>query len=536
MAINWNAPEESMPLRFPPFRGTRPLRASALAAVVVILLSPAPAQAGGTRPIGTPCHAGDGEECTIAVISGRATADGRPILWKNRDTAYSDNEVVYFEDGTYKYLALTNAGDFGNAWIGVNERGFAILNALSYNLPDGLNEGITNGQLMKQALQICATVKEFEQYLELTNAIGRPNPANIAVIDAQGGAAMFEAGNTSFVRFDANDTVLAPEGFLARANFSLSADTTASDTYRYNRCRRLILDNLSGGKMTAAYMLQRVGRDLRSVDADPYPLPFQGSPPGLPGAIGYVSTTNTISRRTTTAAGAVLGVLPGENPLLSTFYAVVGPPIVTIPLPAWVAAGVTPEAMDGPQTSPLCDAAKERNRGLYDYSGSGILLDTRGLRGPEATWLDLAEETEKWIFRETESHLARWRERGIDPAEMRTAEYRIAQDGLSCYLGGTPSRRAEPVVLSAGPNPMRSSTVIRLIGSSPIPDAPAIEVFDVAGRMVARLPGNGGAAAGKTSLRWNGCDDQGAPVPSGVYYLRSLDLPGSPRASVVVIR
>lgn len=524
-----------MPLRFlPPDVGRRPF-APVLGAVALILLLSAPSLAGLPPQEAPSTPLADGEECTIAVVSGRVTEDGRPILWKNRDTPYTDNEVAYFDDGTYAYLALINAGDDGNAWIGVNERGFAILNALSYNLPDGLNDGITNGILMKQALQICANVKEFEQYLELTNSIGRPNPANIAVIDADGAAAIFEAGNYSFVRFDANDTILAPEGFLARANFSLSADTSASDTFRYNRCRTLVRDGLSRGGVTASYMLQRVGRDLRAFDVDPYPLPFTGSPPGLPGAIGYVSTSNTISRRTTTASGAVLGVLPGENPLLSTFYAVAGPPIVTIPLPLWVAAGSTPDVLDGSTTSPLCDAAKERNRGLYDYSSSGVLLNTRGLRGPEAHWLDLAEEIEKWMFRDTESFLRRWREQGVNPAEMRTAEHRIAQDGLSCYLGGTPSRRAEPIVLSAGPNPMKSSAVIRLTGEVPSSGVCAIQIFDAAGRSVARLSGVGATAA-TMGFRWDGRDNRGVPVPSGVYYLRSLEPFTAPRASIVVIR
>lgn len=525
-----------MSLHFTPLRDRRSLRASALAAIAVGLLSPWPGRAGGAPLDPSLVRLPDGEECTIAVISGRATADGRPILWKNRDTAYSDNEVAFFEDGTYSYLALINAGETGNAWIGVNERGFAILNALSYNLPDALNEGITNGQLMKQALQICATVEEFEQYLEITNAIGRPNPANIAVIDAEGGAALFEAGNTSFVRFDANDPVLAPNGFLARANFSLSADTTASDTFRYNRCRRLILDGLAEQKITTPFILQQVARDLRSVDADPYPLPYGGSPPGLPGAIGYVSTSNTISRRTTTAAGAVLGVLPGESPLLSTFYTVLGPPIVTIALPAWVAAGATPWVLDGPTTSPLCDAAKERNRTLYDYAGSGVLLNTRALRGPEATWLDLAEEIEKWVFRETKSYLTQWRDRGIDLSEMRAAEHRIARDGLALYLAGLPSHRVEPIALSVSPNPTRASAQIRLVGPASAPGASAIEVFDVTGRIVARLAGTGDDGGEETRFRWDGCDDRGAPVPSGVYYLRGLKQPGTAQASIVVLR
>ena len=33
--------------------------------------------------------------CTSAVVSGKATPDGRPLLWKNRDTGYLRNHVAY---------------------------------------------------------------------------------------------------------------------------------------------------------------------------------------------------------------------------------------------------------------------------------------------------------------------------------------------------------------------------------------------------------------------------------------------------------
>ena len=46
------------------------------------------------------------EECTVGVACGKATPDGRPLLWKTRDTNAKNNEVVYVTDGTYKYLAL----------------------------------------------------------------------------------------------------------------------------------------------------------------------------------------------------------------------------------------------------------------------------------------------------------------------------------------------------------------------------------------------------------------------------------------------
>ena len=34
---------------------------------------------------------GRADECTTAVVSGSATPDGRPLLWKNRDTDEANN-------------------------------------------------------------------------------------------------------------------------------------------------------------------------------------------------------------------------------------------------------------------------------------------------------------------------------------------------------------------------------------------------------------------------------------------------------------
>lgn len=34
--------------------------------------------------------------CTSAVVSGKVTPDGRPLLWKNRDTDYLRNQVTMY--------------------------------------------------------------------------------------------------------------------------------------------------------------------------------------------------------------------------------------------------------------------------------------------------------------------------------------------------------------------------------------------------------------------------------------------------------
>ena len=53
--------------------------------------------------------AGELEECTTAVITGGATADGNPILWKNRDTDSLSNKIVLVREKPFDYLAVVNA-------------------------------------------------------------------------------------------------------------------------------------------------------------------------------------------------------------------------------------------------------------------------------------------------------------------------------------------------------------------------------------------------------------------------------------------
>ena len=73
--------------------------------------------------------------CTIGAASGRATADGRPMIWKTRDTIRKNNEVFYNDQYKYKFIGVVNAEESDPAiWQGVNEKGFAILNSQSSDL------------------------------------------------------------------------------------------------------------------------------------------------------------------------------------------------------------------------------------------------------------------------------------------------------------------------------------------------------------------------------------------------------------------
>ena len=75
------------------------------------------------------------EGCTIGVAAGSATSDGRPLVWKTRDGSAYDDELIYITSEKYKFITVINAGQTESAWMGVNEKGFAILDSDVRDLP-----------------------------------------------------------------------------------------------------------------------------------------------------------------------------------------------------------------------------------------------------------------------------------------------------------------------------------------------------------------------------------------------------------------
>lgn len=167
-------------------------------------------------------HAG---ACTSAIIGAELNPYGRPILWKHRDTSTIDNKVerVPAHGSDLGYVALFNAADrdLKEAWMGMNDAGFAVMNTASYNIKDDkvpAKKMDREGLLMTRALKTCRTVDDFARLLETYR---RPMgvEANFGVIDATGAGAYFETNNHSYVRYDLKD---APQHLLVRTNYSHS--------------------------------------------------------------------------------------------------------------------------------------------------------------------------------------------------------------------------------------------------------------------------------------------------------------------------
>lgn len=161
--------------------------------------------------------------CTSAIIGADRTANGRPLLWKHRDTSSIDNKVEFVApnaDG-FGYTGLFNASDatLRECWTGFNSEGFAIMNTASYNIKDDdvpEKDMDKEGLIMTLALRKCRSVDDFQHMLD---SLPRPMgvEANFGVIDASGAGAYFETNNDSYIRINLEDS---PDHVLVRTNYS----------------------------------------------------------------------------------------------------------------------------------------------------------------------------------------------------------------------------------------------------------------------------------------------------------------------------
>lgn len=278
--------------------------------------------------------------CSSAVISGKVTPDGRPLLWKNRETGHLRNHMVYIKGEKYDFVANVNSDNFPaekEAWVGSNTAGFALMNTQSYNLVRGDiaddDRGPANGRVIYRALEVCATVADFCHFLD---TIQKPSgiEANFGVIDAQGGAAMFEVDEHSYKMFDANDPNVAPHGYVARTNFSNGGELNEGYGYvRYLEVDRVLSKACAMGGITPQLIFTDLARSFRNNILD---IDLRSGDYNYPKTSGWFVDQDFIPRNNTSCSVVVQGVKKGENPELSIVWTVLGYPPTSVAVPLWV--------------------------------------------------------------------------------------------------------------------------------------------------------------------------------------------------------
>ena len=278
--------------------------------------------------------------CSSAVISGKVTPDGRPLLWKNRETGHLKNHMAYVKGEKYDFVANVNSDNFPKlkeAWVGSNTAGFALMNTQSYNLELGDiaddDRGPKNGEVIYRALEICATVEDFCHFLD---TISKPSgiEANFGVIDAQGGAAMFEVDGNSYKMFDANDPDVAPHGYVARTNFSNGGELNKGYGYvRFLEVDRVLSKACAMGGITPQLIFNDIARSFRNNILD---IDLRSGDFNYPKTSGWFTDQDFIPRNNTSCSIVVQGVKKGENPELAVLWTILGYPPAGVAVPLWV--------------------------------------------------------------------------------------------------------------------------------------------------------------------------------------------------------
>lgn len=264
--------------------------------------------------------------CTSAIVSAKANPEGRTLLWKNRDTGHEYNfvERVPASEGSLGYVALFNGGDslLAEAWIGMNEAGFAVMNTASYNLaPDTATYKDREGFIMSEALRRCRSLTDFETLLDtLPRPLGVQ--ANFGAIDASGAGAYYETDDYRYVKYDVADD---STGVLIRTNFSYSAAEKGGMGFvRHGNARDLLAPYVAAHSVTPEVLTEQLSRSyyhsIRRDDA-------------MADTVRYVPDRDFIPRYSTSASVVVESALPDEAPSAAIMWVMMGYPPCSAVLP-----------------------------------------------------------------------------------------------------------------------------------------------------------------------------------------------------------
>jgi hypothetical protein len=346
------------------------------------------------------------EGCTTAIISPSASLHGVPMLWKNRDTGFLSNKVIYVTEKPFSYIGLVNAAETSGRMVyaGLNNQGFGIMNSVAYNLPKDETELMDlEGQIMADALRTCRTADDFENYIKKNLGAALGSWANFGVIDANGEAVIFEVHNNGYKRLNAASPA---KKYFINSNFSRSGKEGKGAGYlRFEQATKLF-DTLKGEKVSHPWIFQQVARQFgHPLVNHPSIEELQKQSKSQPIWLG---TQDCISRKSTASAVVIIGRKPGDKNSLATFWVMLGEPVTSIAVPLWVEAKTTPEALYKGKDSPLNSETLRIKKIIRPHSvgSKANYMKATGLVNKEGTgFLPLLMKTEQEIFQATDKFL-----------------------------------------------------------------------------------------------------------------------------------
>lgn len=354
--------------------------------------------------------------CTTAVISGKYTDDGRPMIWKLRDTDYLKNKMMYFDDGRFTYVGLVNSEDIEGeqVWGGANSEGFSIMNSASFNvnLNDTTSFKDQEGFIIKKALQECATLEDFELLL---NKLAKPMglAAHFGVIDAKGGAAFYEVNNYTYTKFDANNPAEAPNGYILRTNFSFTGKKDVGYGFiRFQTAQDIFYEADAKGKLNHQTIIQDFSRCFRhSVLDKDYRAIYSAKLEGE----DFINSGDLITRHGSSSSILIQGANAKDASDIATIWIQIGFPNTCMVLPVWVEGGPNlPKALqaDTLGNAPLNRMALDLKKQCYPIersSGFKYLQISKLFNSNKTGMVQQIEKAEREVFIKTAQNMKDWK-------------------------------------------------------------------------------------------------------------------------------
>jgi len=309
------------------------------------------------------------QACDIAVVSAQASSTGRPFIWKNFDSSSNWQQQLKFfpavNDGPggclvahrHEDLIELLTGSPVTPSAGVNEAGFAIASTSvyeEYNILHTLTD--LSSELLMDALRQCVTVADFDALLATWPQTHHDSAvsANVAVIDAHGGAAMYELFTGYFTsgfmpiqfrKYDANSGSIRERivnyddyseqyiehtdpgfsGFYVRTNYNDYCPWNVGQDRR-TRAEELLAAMAGQNRLNYRTVMREVAKDVsgKQLSEDSRDTNY--------------STMYCLSRACTRLGLVVDGVASGGDPRLSVFWCALGEPSIAVFVPYFAAA------------------------------------------------------------------------------------------------------------------------------------------------------------------------------------------------------
>jgi|GEM_PF-3081531 len=336
--------------------------------------------------------------CRSGVADGKVTVDGRPVAWKVRMLGWQRNHLIYKSVGetTYNpdgsvagivkhaYVAmidpnpdqaippgnevrqgLNTAGlscahnALGQNWGWPNSNFLANMTGMSEVHDYVENRGITKGSIyfLNDAAG-SAAVWELHEYTGRSDGKGRERfryATTAATRDAQ--FIPISSGNEA-------GRIVTRSGFVARANtghYSGNGNTSHGDGADTPGITEYVNDQIARNKAALLNAGQYGGLTVKAL--------FQGmiGHTGITDQYDFIRQYNPAS---TVGATAIHGVLPGEDPRLSTMWTALGHTDYSIAVPVWAVVTDLPDTMDNKEKGCFADivGGYGSGGGLYNTS------------------------------------------------------------------------------------------------------------------------------------------------------------------------